>query len=139
MDVYHKMLRGSGTPSLGREAEIDPQFWADEARTAIEAKLRRTEPTGKARNIVMFLGDGMSVPTLTAARTLLGQRQGADGEEAQLEFEKFPTTGLSKVINKVSAEVRTYARPHALTHAHTHVRTHSSTHTHTYTIIYLHT
>ncbi|CAB3230337.1 unnamed protein product [Arctia plantaginis] len=96
VDVYHKMLRGSGTPSLGREAEIDPQFWASEARAAIEAKLRRTEPTGRARNVVMFLGDGMSVPTLTAARTLLGQRQGASGEEAQLEFEKFPTTGLSK-------------------------------------------
>ncbi|KOB62783.1 Alkaline phosphatase [Operophtera brumata] len=44
----------------------------------------------------MFLGDGMSVPTLAAARTLLGQRRGAPGEEAQLAFEAFPTVGLAK-------------------------------------------
>ncbi|KAM3955472.1 membrane-bound alkaline phosphatase-like [Aphomia sociella] len=44
----------------------------------------------------MFLGDGMSVPTLAAARTLLGQREGRTGEEAQLSFEGFPTLGLAK-------------------------------------------
>ncbi|XP_041981936.1 membrane-bound alkaline phosphatase-like [Aricia agestis] len=44
----------------------------------------------------MFLGDGMSVPTLAAARTLRGQRAGAAGEEAQLAFEAFPTVGLAK-------------------------------------------
>ncbi|XP_072945123.1 membrane-bound alkaline phosphatase-like [Epargyreus clarus] len=44
----------------------------------------------------MFLGDGMSVPTLAAARTLLGQRRGRAGEEATLAFENFPTLGLAK-------------------------------------------
>ncbi|XP_045503532.1 membrane-bound alkaline phosphatase-like [Colias croceus] len=44
----------------------------------------------------MFIGDGMSVPTLAAARTLLGQRNDRPGEEAKLSFEKFPTAGLSK-------------------------------------------
>ncbi|KAL0852539.1 hypothetical protein ABMA27_017012 [Loxostege sticticalis] len=44
----------------------------------------------------MFLGDGMSVPTLAAARTLLGQRLGSTGEEHQLSFEAFPTSGFSK-------------------------------------------
>ncbi|XP_059054708.1 membrane-bound alkaline phosphatase-like [Achroia grisella] len=44
----------------------------------------------------MFLGDGMSVPTLAAARTLLGQNQGRTGEESQLSFEDFPTVGLAK-------------------------------------------
>lgn len=55
---------------------------------------------GVARNLVMFLGDGMSVPTLTAARTLLGQRRGSSGEEAQLAFEAFPTVGLAKVSTR---------------------------------------
>lgn len=44
-----------------------------------------------ARNVIFFLGDGLSIPTISATRVLLG------GEEQQLAFEKFPYTGLSKV------------------------------------------
>lgn len=79
------------------EAELDAQYWAAEAQAAIEVRLAHRESKQRARNVVMFLGDGMSVPTLAAARTLLGQRHGATGEEAQLAFEKFPTVGLAKV------------------------------------------
>jgi alkaline phosphatase len=45
----------------------------------------------------MFLGDGLSIPTLAAARAYLGQSQGAPGEETVLAFEEFSNTGLSKV------------------------------------------
>lgn len=45
----------------------------------------------------MFLGDGMSVATLAAARTYKGQLNGQRGEEDSLSFEKFPYSGLSKV------------------------------------------
>lgn len=44
-----------------------------------------------AKNVILFLGDGMSVPTVSAARMYLG------GEEKQLSFDQFPWTGLSKV------------------------------------------
>ena len=47
----------------------------------------------------MFLGDGMSIPTIKAARVYLGQLNGRAGEETPLAFEKFPYVGLSKVIN----------------------------------------
>ncbi|KAJ0177517.1 hypothetical protein K1T71_007526 [Dendrolimus kikuchii] len=83
-------------------AEKDPEFWVRDAQDAIEkrearqSRQRRRADHGFAKNVVMFLGDGMSVPTLAAARTLLGQRQGATGEEAQLSFEGFPTVGLVK-------------------------------------------
>lgn len=50
-----------------------------------------------AKNVIFFLGDGMSVPTVVAARTLMGQLEGKSGEESQLSFEKFPFVGLSKV------------------------------------------
>lgn len=40
----------------------------------------------------MFLGDGMSIPTIAATRVYLG------GEEKQVAFEKFPFTALSKVF-----------------------------------------
>ncbi|CAG9789033.1 unnamed protein product [Diatraea saccharalis] len=94
-DVYHGSWRGGASEM--NDVERKPSYWQEEARMAIEAReARRKETFGIARNIVMFLGDGMSVPTLAAARALLGQRQGRTGEESQLSFEAFPTVGLAK-------------------------------------------
>ena len=50
-----------------------------------------------AKNIVFFLGDGMSIPTVTAARIYKGQKAGQSGEEAELTFDKFPYSALSRV------------------------------------------
>lgn len=44
-----------------------------------------------AKNVIMFLGDGMSIPTLAAARMYLGS------ENHKLSFDEFPYTGLSMV------------------------------------------
>ena len=54
---------------------------------------------GKAKNVILFVGDGMGVSTLTASRILEGQLQGQTGEENYLSFERFPFTGLSKTYN----------------------------------------
>ncbi|KAJ8936805.1 hypothetical protein NQ318_003050, partial [Aromia moschata] len=43
-----------------------------------------------AKNVILFLGDGMSIPTLTATRVYYG------GEEKELSFEKLPYLALSK-------------------------------------------
>src|SRR5688572_6640917 len=55
--------------------------------------------TGKAKNVILFLGDGMSLTTVAAARILEGQRKGGPGEENQLSWEAFPSTALSKTYN----------------------------------------
>jgi alkaline phosphatase len=55
--------------------------------------------SGRARNVIIFLGDGMSLPTVAAARTLAGQRAGQPGEETLLAFEEFPHTALSRTYN----------------------------------------
>lgn len=47
--------------------------------------------------MIVFLGDGMSVSTVTAARILKGQLKNNTGEEEILNFEEFPHIGLSKV------------------------------------------
>jgi alkaline phosphatase len=52
-----------------------------------------------ATNVILFLGDGMSLPTVAAARILEGQRAGASGEEHRLAFEEFPYTALSRTYN----------------------------------------
>lgn len=54
---------------------------------------------GKAKNIILFVGDGMGVSTVTAARILEGQNQGKAGEEHNLSFDQFPFAGLSKTYN----------------------------------------
>ena len=54
---------------------------------------------GHARNIILFIGDGMGISTITAARILEGQQQGNSGEENTLSWESFPNTALIKVYN----------------------------------------
>jgi alkaline phosphatase len=52
-----------------------------------------------ARNVVLFLGDGMGVSTVTAARILEGQERGEPGEENWLSFERLPHLALVKTYN----------------------------------------
>lgn len=54
---------------------------------------------GRAKNVILFLGDGMSLTTVAAARILQGQRKGQPGEENLLSWEHFPHTALSKTYN----------------------------------------
>ena len=56
------------------------------------------------RGVVLFVGDGMGVSTVTAARILDGQNRGEPGEENYLAFERFPNVALVKTYN-VDAQV----------------------------------
>lgn len=58
----------------------------------------RTE-AGNARNVILFIGDGMGVSTVTAARIFDGQSQGKDGEAHSLAFDRFPHVALVKTYN----------------------------------------
>jgi len=49
-----------------------------------------------ARNVILFIGDGMGVTTVTAARIFDGQSKGMLGEENVLPFETFPHVALIK-------------------------------------------
>ena len=49
-----------------------------------------------ARNVILFIGDGMGVSTVTAARIFDGQSRGLSGEEHSLAFDRFPHVALVK-------------------------------------------
>jgi alkaline phosphatase len=49
-----------------------------------------------AKNVILFIGDGMGISTTTAIRILDGQNKGMPGEENILPFERFPHVALSK-------------------------------------------
>lgn len=51
------------------------------------------------RNVILFVGDGMGVSTVTAARILAGQLAGGTGEEHSLSFERFGHVALVKTYN----------------------------------------
>lgn len=53
----------------------------------------------KAKNVILFIGDGMGISTITAARIYEGQKRGETGEENSLSFEKFPNVALVKTYN----------------------------------------
>ncbi|KAI8437087.1 hypothetical protein MSG28_010443 [Choristoneura fumiferana] len=76
--------------------EKNKDHWNMQAQWTLRAKLSATLNTNIAKNVIFFLGDGMSVTTLAATRVYLGQKYGHTGEEIKLSFETFPYTGLSK-------------------------------------------
>lgn len=73
-----------------------PEMWQRDGWAMIERVKKQPIRTGKAKNVILFIGDGMGVSTLTAARILEGQLRGESGEENSLSFEEFPFSALSK-------------------------------------------
>ncbi|XP_044003952.1 membrane-bound alkaline phosphatase-like [Aphidius gifuensis] len=78
------------------QEELETSYWINDAEKTLKKKLENKINTNKAKNIIFYLGDGMSIPTLTAARIYQGQLEGKSGEEGQLFWEQFPYSGLSK-------------------------------------------
>ena len=59
--------------------------------------MRLIELNHPAKNVIFFMGDGMGISTLSAARIYLAQSRNLTGEEAQLSWETMPHVALSKV------------------------------------------
>lgn len=76
-----------------------PESWykAGEQTVKQAKKLKRNKH--RAKNVILFIGDGMGISTVTAARILEGQLRGENGEENQLSFETMPYLALSKTYN----------------------------------------
>lgn len=89
--------------SAGLQAAVLPANQADNAWfTDAQAKLTQKLETNnqfKAKNVILFVGDGMGISTLTSARIHKGQLAGNPGEEGYLSFESFPHTALVKTYN----------------------------------------
>ena len=83
-------------------AQETPQRWFDEGRARVERHLAHRNPQVQspvAKNVILFIGDGMGISTVTAARILAGQLRGESGEENELFFETFPNVALAKTYN----------------------------------------
>lgn len=72
--------------------------WYQDAKQRLTEKTAIT-PKNQVKNIILFVGDGMGISTLTAARIYEGQKLGGSGEEHYLSFEQFPYTAFIKTYN----------------------------------------
>ncbi len=87
------------TPQFPVKRVETPESWQRDGLNAVEKRKNLKIRKGKAKNVILFIGDGMGVTTLTASRILEGQLRGESGEENQLSFEEFPFTALSKTYS----------------------------------------
>ena len=83
--------------------------WFDAGKLAVADARKLQKNIRRAKNVILFVGDGMGVSTVTATRILQGQQPGiigtgngateSSGEENLLSFEKFPYLAHSKTYS----------------------------------------
>lgn len=71
----------------------DSQHWRRLANKELEESVSYRWNTRKAKNVILFVGDGMSPDTITAGRIYRG------GETSGLAWEHFPHIGILKTYN----------------------------------------
>ena len=88
-----------GDPNAPTEQAIPAVDHEAAGRAALAERRAVQRREGPAKNVIVFIADGMDVTTSTAARILSGQMAGGLGEEAVLAFETLPHTALAKTYN----------------------------------------
>lgn len=78
---------------LGACSTVEGAQSITSASQSVEAEATR------AKNVILFVGDGMGISTITAARIYESQKRGESGEENVLSFETFNNVALVKTYN----------------------------------------
>ncbi len=81
----------------GTPAQADRYFTNGQETLAARRAIKPN--TKSAKNVILFVGDGMDPTTVAAARIFDGQTRGEQGEENFLSFERFPHLAYSKTYN----------------------------------------
>ncbi len=77
-------------PPVGPIEERTSEFWRQSGQNALNEKVSQKQNLNRAKNLILFIGDGMGLSTLMATRSYLNDVQ------TKLSFEQFPYSGLSK-------------------------------------------
>ncbi|MGZ5018706.1 MAG: alkaline phosphatase, partial [Methylobacter sp.] len=84
-DGHHEHNRGD----VSTQVPTSAAEWFEVGEQSVLVNKRDMAVLRKAKNVILFIGDGMGVSTVTAARILEGQIDGRDGEFNRLAFERF--------------------------------------------------
>lgn len=77
----------------------DANTWLNDGAESLAAAKKLVPNVKRAKNVILFVGDGMGISTVTAARIFEGQQKGLDGERNKLAFETLPYVALSKTYS----------------------------------------
>ncbi|KAJ6636078.1 Membrane-bound alkaline phosphatase, partial [Pseudolycoriella hygida] len=86
----HPEFRNVLDVKLKRPEELTTNYWLTKGKDFVTKKLSQSTDRKPAKNVILFIGDGMSLATQSAARMYKG------GEEESLSFEEFPFVGTVK-------------------------------------------
>ena len=87
------------TAGFAQAAEPTPDDWFNAGRQAVIDSTHLNPNERHAKNVILFIGDGMGISTITESRIYDGQQKGGHGEENALTFEKAPYLALSKTYS----------------------------------------
>lgn len=79
--------------------EATGNAWFKDGQATLTDRIAMSRDNGRAKNVILFVGDGMGISTITAARIYDGQAKGMTGEENSLSFDRFPNVALVKTYN----------------------------------------
>ncbi|XP_059142191.1 alkaline phosphatase-like [Physella acuta] len=99
VNMWTKVVVAVCLLGLAHSAFESNDQWRRQARADLERAKNVKQITSLAKNVVLMIGDGMGLPTVTAGRIYTGQKKGQTGEEYKFTFEQFPNVALSKTYN----------------------------------------
>lgn len=99
-DAYSKLTSEFMHPKFGanfkatpvNQNELSSNYYLNMGKEFVAKQIQNKRNVNRniAKNVILFLGDGMSITTLAATRMYMG------GEEKTLSFEQFANVGMSK-------------------------------------------
>lgn len=94
--LYEKEIIVTSSMANGwrEELSLEKSVWFDAGLDELKAALNVKVNTRRAKNVVLFVGDGMGVNTVTATRIT------KYGEEGRLAWETFPHMASLKVSSR---------------------------------------
>ncbi|XP_065348902.1 alkaline phosphatase 4-like [Cloeon dipterum] len=77
----------------------DQRAWYNDAKNRLQQENAKKKNTNRAKNIIVFIGDGFGISSITASRIYKGQLAGNKGEESYHSFDLFSNVGLIKTYS----------------------------------------
>ncbi len=95
------LIAGAWPIVAAQNIEENEEYWLNREAETLRAIAAEQPINGRAKNVIIFIGDGMGISTVTAARILAGQQAKSKlgGEEYQLNMEKLPWSAYSKTYS----------------------------------------
>lgn len=86
----------AGGPVLAQDLPQASDSYFVKGQAEVAARLKLKPNTRRAKNVILFVGDGTGISTITAGRIWTGQSKGVDGESYSLAIDSLPYAALVK-------------------------------------------